>query len=507
MNDNDVYRQTGLSAVPSTAELSKESLEALLRVGQYLTSILDGDTLLRKVLEVAAETVSAERGFIVVFDKETEESSVRASLNLSEDVADEMAKPSESIINQALTEKKPILVHEPMTDPRFVGSESVILGQITSAIVAPLVLRDKQVGAIYVDSRLDRAKFTTENRDFIGAFAVMAALAYLNASRFDQLLDEKEHLQAEVQKVYGFDEIVGVHPTMQEVFQLMRKILSSDISVLLQGESGTGKELVARALHYNGKRKDKPFVAQFCGNLAENLLESELFGHKRGAFTGAISDKRGLFEVADGGTFFLDEIGDISPTIQTKLLRVLQDGVIRRVGDTQSRKVNVRIISATNKDLKNEVEEGRFREDLYYRLNVITMKMPSLRERRSDIPLLANHFLAKSAEKLSMPEKKLTGDAVRELQTYDWPGNVRELENALERAVVLSGDSPEITADDLIIPRTGKSGRKTLRDHEQEVVMKTLQEMDGNKTRTAEVLGVSLRWLHYRLKEWKTSDE
>ncbi len=492
---------------PSVEQLSSDSVQALIEVVQVLTGILEGDVLLNKILEIAVQTVNAETGFLVIKGRDDGVYSVRASHNLPQEEVEYPAKPSRKIVNQALDERAAVLAHDARTDPRFEGSESVVMHQITSAIAVPLIIGGEPVGAVYVDSRQDRGKFTDENKSFFNAFASFAALAYQNASRFDQLQDEKAQLQTEVQKVYGFSEIVGVHPAMQDVFVLMRKILHSDITVLLQGESGTGKELVARALHYNGPRRNKPFVAQFCGNLSETLLESELFGHVRGSFTGAVQDKRGLFEVANNGTFFLDEIADISPAIQTKLLRVLQDGVIRSVGGTESRNVDVRIVSATNKSLENEVEEGRFRDDLYYRLNVISIKMPSLRERRSDIPLLASHFLTKAAGKYKTTEKRLRKDALRCLEDYDWPGNVRELENAIERAVVLSGENPTITIDDLIIPRGAAQGRKTLRDYEKEIVQKTLSELDGNKTRTAEVLGVSLRWLHYRLNEWKKSEK
>jgi Nif-specific regulatory protein len=295
---------------------------------------------------------------------------------------------------------------------------------------------------------------------------------------------------------------------MIDVFNIMTRIMNSDITVLLEGESGTGKELVARALHYNSSRSEKPFVAQFCGNLAESLLESELFGHKKGSFTGAINDKKGLFEYADGGTFFLDEISEISPQIQAKLLRVLQNGEIRRVGETESRKIDVRIISATNRDLRKEVEKGNFREDLYYRLNVIQINMPPLRERHGDIPLLAKHFLKKFAKRGPGGTKRLSREAQRALDKYHWPGNVRELENCLERSMVLSMGE-EISAEDLLIPKTidEDKKRKTLKEIEKDVVLKTLEEEGGNKTRTADVLGVSLRWLHYKLNEWDVTNK
>jgi len=505
MDDGD-NRDLPISS--STEGLSESGLEALIQISQVLSSILDGDQLLERVLTIAMETVNAERGFIMIQPESGEEWQIRTSHNLSVEDADKLAGPSSKILQRVQAEKIPLLVHDAMTDPRFEGSESVIMQQITSAIAVPMLIRDELHGVIYVDSRRNRSKFTEENLAFFNVFAVQAALAYVNASRFDKLQQQNLALQTEMQKVYGFPEIVGVHPKMQEVFTLMRKILNSDISVLLLGESGTGKELVAQALHYNGPRRNKPFMAQFCGNLSENLLESELFGHKRGSFTGAFSDKKGLFEVTDGGTFFLDEIADISAAIQTKLLRVLQDGVIRRVGGTQNRSVDLRIISATNKDLQDEVNDGNFREDLFYRLNVITIRMPSLRERNDDIPLLANHFLERAAKKQGKPVKKINKAALKMMLNYRWPGNVRELENAIERAVVLSMDREEIIIDDLLISTESSDSKvnKTLREHEREIVLRTLDDTSGNKTKAADILGVSLRWLHYRLKEWQTTE-
>jgi Nif-specific regulatory protein len=486
-----------------------DSLEALLRISQVLSTILEGPALLRKVLEIAMETVHAQRGFVVVVGEEGNEWSIRASANLSDEEAGRIAQPSSKILKRVQAERVPLLVHDALTDPRFEGSESVIMQQITAAIAVPMMVRDELIGIIYVDSRQNRSRFTEQNLDFFRVFAVQAGLAYINAARFDRLQEDKLRLQTEMSKMYGFPSIIGVHPKMQEVFTLMRKILNSDISVMLLGDSGTGKELVAQALHYNGPRREKPFIAQFCGNLSENLLESELFGHKRGAFTGALNDKRGLMEVADGGTFFLDEIADISPTIQTKLLRVVQDGVIRRVGGTDSQSIDLRLLSATNKDLKQEVAENRFREDLYYRLNVITISIPPLRERGDDVILLADYFLKRAGERSDTPKKVVSREAVEMIKAYEWPGNVRELENAFQRAVVLAGDRDEILPDDLLIFTADDETphQKTLREFERDIVMSTLDKFEDNKTRTADALGVSLRWLHYRLKEWQTSNE
>ncbi len=474
---------------------------ALAEISQVINSIREIDPLLTKIMDIAIETVSAERGFMVLTRNNRKELAV--ARNISRETIQDLTQASTSIIQNALDSNEPVLTHDALADPRFSGSESVIFQQINSAACVPLNYRGKILGAIYLDSRLDREKFNEETMEFLRGFANQAAIAIENAYLYGEMREENRQLHSEVQRIYAFDEIIGKSPKMQEVFNIMGRIMNSDITVLLEGESGTGKELVARALHYNSPRRDKPFVAQFCGNLAENLLESELFGHKKGSFTGAYSDKKGLFEIAHGGTFFLDEIGEISPQMQSKLLRVLQEGEIRRVGDTEDRKVDVRIISATNRNLREEVEKKAFREDLFYRLNVIQIKMPPLRERYGDIPLLTRHFLKKFAKKRNEKPKQITREAMRILENYHWPGNVRELENCLERAIVLSV-SDQITPDDLLIPtienKTGR--RKTLKEMEKDIVLKTLEEEGGNKTRTAEVLGVSLRWLHYKLNEW-----
>ncbi len=485
--------------------LPREQLQALHDISQILNSITDIDRLLERVMDIAIQAVDGERGFLVLTEGEGNNNlSVRTARNISPEAALSISDISRSIVHGVIDSQQGVLTVDAQTDPRFSGSESVIFKQIRAVMSVPFILRGKLLGAIYLDSKTKREGFTDDSLAFLKSFSNLAAVAIENARLMGTLRVENDQLRSEVQRTYNFKEIMGSSPKMQSVFELLSKIIHSGISVLLEGESGTGKELVARALHYNGPRKDKPFIAQFCGNLSETLLESELFGHKRGSFTGAISDKRGLLEIANYGSFFLDEVADIPTSVQAKLLRVLQDGEFRRVGDTETRKVDVRIISATNRSLAKEVERGSFREDLFYRLNVITIHMPPLRDRIGDIPLLVQHFLAKHAQKSGARVKRINHDAMRIVEGYHWPGNVRELENAIERAIVLAEDR-DITPNELIIPRVAKpmGAAKSLKEYERELVVKTLEEMKGNKTRTAEALGVSLRWLHYKLADWK----
>ncbi|MCX7835795.1 MAG: sigma 54-interacting transcriptional regulator [bacterium] len=478
---------------------SSEQVQSLVEISSLLNSIHDLATLLPKIMDVALAPVQAERGLLVI--KENDDFRVAVARSIHNDEED-LVDYSRSIVRRAMTDNVAILTHDAQTDPRFSDAQSVIIKQITSVICVPLVVKDHVEGAIYLDAKQNRTQFTNESLDFLKILANISAIAIQNARYFEGLALEKVRLQSEVERTYAFSEIIGNHPKMIEIFKLLEKIKDSNISVLIEGESGTGKELVARALHYSSTRRSKPFIAQYCGNLSENLLESELFGHKRGSFTGAHQDKKGLLEIADGGTFFLDEIADISPTIQAKLLRVLQDGVIRRVGDTLERKVDVRIVSATNRSLKKEVEKGSFREDLYYRLNVVTITLPPLRERKSDIPLLVHHFLKKNAQRHGDPTpKRISPEALRQLQSYHWPGNIRELENTIERAYVLSSTS-QIEPEDLISPHFETDPDQTLRHITKQHVLKVLKDCEGNKKKAAELLDVSLRWLHYKLNEW-----
>jgi two-component system, NtrC family, response regulator AtoC len=323
-----------------------------------------------------------------------------------------------------------------------------------------------------------------------------------------KLLRENQYFRQELRQKYKFENIVGTTPAMLEVYKTVARLVDSKATVLIQGESGTGKELIAHAIHFNGPRAERPFVAVECASLAESLLESELFGHVRGAFTGAVETKKGLFEIAEGGTIFLDEIAEISQALQAKLLRVLQEHEIRRVGGTEPIPLDVRVIAATNKDLESLVNAGRFREDLFYRLNVVTVHLPPLRQRQEDIPLLANHFLRKYSEANHKLITHITPEAQELLCSYDWPGNVRELEHGIERAVTLTmnncllpEDLPPKLQRPVSPPRLGDSQPLlSLEELEKQHIQAVLRATQGNKKRAAQILGINRRSL-YRIAQ------
>lgn len=331
-----------------------------------------------------------------------------------------------------------------------------------------------------------------------------------------QLLEEARSLRERLERKYSLDNLVGESPEMLAVFKTIRQVAPSDSSVLVLGESGTGKELIAQALHQNSGRKLKPFVRVACASLPETLLESELFGHEKGSFTGALSARAGRFEIADGGTLFLDEIGDISATVQVKLLRFLEEREFERVGGNRTYKVDVRIVAATHRDLRKKLDDGSFREDLYYRMNVIEIHIPPLRERVGDIPLLAHHFLRKYADANHKEIEALSDEVLALLLGHPWPGNVRELENAIERAVVLA-DGPKLAPTHFptlrklsgvsLVPGVPDTGSvripgSTLHQIEREAIVRTLEAAGGSTSRAAEILQISTRKVQYRLKEY-----
>ena len=330
-----------------------------------------------------------------------------------------------------------------------------------------------------------------------------------------ELVDENVYLRRELEAKYRFSNIIGRSRRMQEIFAVIERIAKTSSTVLLQGESGTGKELIARAIHYSSNRSGQRFLSINCGALPENLLESELFGHERGAFTGAVREKKGLFQETHRGTLFLDEIGEMASSMQVKLLRALQEKTVRKVGGNREEAIDVRIIAATNRDLGTAVERGGFREDLYYRINVIPIHLPPLRQRRDDIPLLADFFVKKCSREMGLPEKRVSPEAMHYLESYDWPGNVRELENAIERALALSAGET-LTAEDvpsqllsrvkqpaagIYLPADGVELEEFLDQIRRQLMSEALDRTNGIQTQAAELLGVTFRSFRYYAKK------
>ena len=448
--------------------------DALLQISEEIGSVHDTAELLDRITDIAMGVLKAERGFMLLKSGNSGFSATTAR-NISQESISGIQNLSSSVVNQVLENGEPVLTFDAQSDSRFASAESVVIQQIRSIACTPLLRKNEVIGAIYMDSRINTEQFNDESLQFLQAFARQAALAIENARLFEKLQTENRQLKKQISLSTVFPEIIGESREIQEILDMIDRVADAKATVLIEGESGTGKELVARALHYHSSRKDKLFVPVFCGGLTESLLESELFGHKKGAFTGAIDNKAGLFEEADGGTIFLDEIGDINMNVQTKLLRVIQEGEIKRVGDAKSRIVDVRIVSATNKDLWKEVQAKRFREDLYYRLNVINIKMPALRERDEDILVLGKHFLKKFARINNKAIDGFSQSAENSMLSYQWPGNIRELENTVERAVILAR-SGKITPDLLNLSKTRVNdlAGKTLREIERAVIAETL---------------------------------
>jgi Nif-specific regulatory protein len=425
-----------------------------------------------------------------------------------------------SVFRKVVSERAAVLASDA---PNEVGQTESLLGaQIRSVLGVPLWKGDDILGVLQIDNRESAGVFTSADLDVCAVLADSASLAVANARLVQRLRAAEERLKKEnaflktreesrrVGK--GEQEIVGSSPPMRALFEQLAKVVDTRVTVLVQGETGVGKELIAAAVHYRSRRRSQLFVSQNCAAMPENLLESELFGHKKGSFTGAHEDKKGLFEIADGGTLFLDEITETPPSLQSKLLRVLQEGEIRAIGATQEKRVNVRIVAATNRNLEKEVAAGRFREDLYYRLNVFPIRVPPLRERREDIPLLAEHLLARYGAELGKPAAGFTQQAMELLQAYDWPGNVRELQNEVQRLVIqIEGDgfitpdllSPRIRQIEGLLERV-KPTKGTLKEMmdqlERWLLIEALREHDNNKTAAAKTLGITREGLHKKLR-------
>ncbi|HZM70302.1 MAG TPA: sigma 54-interacting transcriptional regulator [Candidatus Cryosericum sp.] len=489
----------------AASDASSRMLQTLFEITQSINTIHEPQQLLDRVLDLAIELVGAERGLIFMARGEGGEMDLVVARNVERRTIKDATEYSRSILREA-GRGRSILSHDAGRDARFRGYKSVAQFKIRSLMCVPLSLQGRVLGTVYLDTRAPGVVFTPDSLRFLEAFASQAAVAVENARLFDRVRQENETLRQAVKERYGFESIVGRSAAMRDLFDLLARVAPSGLPVMIRGESGTGKELVARAIHLNSPRRDRPFYTENCAALPDTLLESELFGHVKGAYTGADSSRKGLFELADGGTLFLDEVGDTSMTLQSKLLRVLQNGEVRPLGSEASIRVNVRILSATNRELEAMVREKKFREDLYYRLKGIAVTLPPLRERREDIPLLADHFLTKLARENGSRKLRIDPLLLAHLSRRHWSGNVRELENQIYRlALFASGDV--ITLEDArhdyefdkapLSPLARDAGtplnRTTLR--------RALSDAGGNRNEAARLLGISRATLFRKIRQ------
>jgi Nif-specific regulatory protein len=475
-------------------------LDALLRVTAAVNSIGEPELLERTVLEAVLDAAPADRAAIVLLGDSSDQAGSTARLE-RHGQRESNFEISRWVLRQVVEQGVAVLSNDVPGEPAWQDTAGLIERRVHSLLTAPLKVYGRVRGVLYLESSNPLAIFDDKLQQFIAAVASVAAQALENARRLDVLANGNRRLEEEIDIEH---EMIGESPRMREIYLFIAKVAPTDSTVLIHGESGTGKELVARAIHKNSRRAGKPFVAINCAAITETLLESELFGHEKGAFTGAVSQKKGKLEVAEGGVVFLDEIGELAPVLQAKLLRVLQEREFERVGGTRPIKLNVRLIAATNRDLQELARSGGFRQDLYYRLNVVSIRMPALRDRREDVEPLAAHFARKYAEKMNRTVTGISAAARASLVNYAWPGNVRELENAMERAVVL-GSGAEILAGDLpeaILERHAACRSTVTRYHEgvqeakKRIILTAVQQAGGQYTEAARLLGVHPNYLH-----------
>ena len=486
-------RPESLAALPAPERMAR-NLSVLLRIGSGIGAMRDAELLAWTLLGMVFDVIPAERGAILLMDEGEIQSHTAWDRVKGPDHPVEV---SPGIVKRVTEERISILENGANAGGRPGSAEA------RSVLCAPLTAGERVLGVLYLDTANPTTRFNDEDLELVSAIAGLAAMGIENARQFERLKLENQQLRAEANLTH---DMVGRSAKMKEVYQFIERVAPSDATVLIHGESGTGKELVARAIHKNSPRKNAPFVALNCAAFTETLLESELFGHEKGAFTSAISQKKGFLEVAEGGTVFLDEVGELSPVLQAKLLRVLQEREFMRVGGTRPIKMNVRFLAATNRELQKSVKEGGFRGDLFHRLNVISISLPALREHPEDIPLLAEHFAGRYAEKCNRVVRGISEEARTCLARYEWPGNIRELENAMERAVVV-GTSEWILREDLpeMVIESGAGAEKELapakfhevvRRMKKELILSALGQSGGNITEAARALGLHGNYLH-----------
>ena len=474
-------------------------LSALMKVSTTINAIRGVEELQQRLLDLLFEVVPAQHGAILLtVNEDFDDGSVFALDRIRG--KDEAVTVSKTIAQQVLREGVALLTNDVTSDEEL-STQSMVTSRAVSVLCVPLMVMERKLGALYLDTSLKGDNFNRDHLQLVTAISGIASVAIENARHFEWLESENRRLLEDVNIEHN---MIGESPAMQRVYHFISKVSPTDSTVLVTGESGTGKELAARAIHRNSKRTQKPFIAVNCAALTETLLESELFGYEKGAFTGAFAQKKGRLEIAEGGTLFLDEIGEISPALQVKLLRVLQEREFERVGGTQSIQVDIRVIAATNKNLETAIEQGEFRQDLFYRLNVVAFEMPPLRERREDIMLLASYFANKYGPTCNRKLTGISAEARTILTAYDWPGNVRELENAIERAVVL-GTTDQILPEDLpenVLEAKSSTRISTDKYHEavterkREIILKALEQATGNFTEAARILDLHPNYLH-----------
>jgi transcriptional regulator with GAF, ATPase, and Fis domain len=482
-DERDENREAELAGLRKLHEFS-ERLMASTSLDEQLSALIDA----------IVDVTHAGKGFLILIADGQPKVTVARNLE-QQNLPDAVKHLSDSILQTVIRTKKPLIVSDALHDTHFGSSESVMNLQLASVMCAPLIAQGQLLGVLYVGNDNVRSLFAEKSLDMLTIFAGQASLILQNALLLDQLKTDVVNLEGKLE-MRKFGDIIGSCPSLIEVFNKVEKVATTNINVLITGETGTGKELIAREIHRRSPRMNQPFVVVNCGAIPENLMESELFGHVRGAFTGAVATRNGKFQAADGGTLFLDEIGEMPVALQVKLLRALQEKIVMKVGDTKPEPVDIRVIAATNRDLELEIQRGGFREDLYYRLNVVNLHLPPLRERGDDVVVLAKYLLGKYSEEFGAKVKGFTPNALIAMKKYDWPGNVRQVENRIKKAIVLC-DKTLIGPEDMDLFPEALSPIQTLtqarEDFQRRYILEVLERNNGNRTKTARDLGVDPR--------------
>jgi transcriptional regulator with GAF, ATPase, and Fis domain len=512
-----LFTEVSAEAAPSTsgggsksAKNEKSDIEGIRRLQAFSERLMTSrsvDELLEALLDAIIELTGAGRGVVLLVDPGDAKDSaprVRASRNLQrEALQDASGAISDSMVRQVIETRRPVIVSDALTDTTFGKSESVIALKLSSVMCVPLLSQGEAIGALYVANDEVKHLFERPQLDLLQIFGAQASLILQNAMLLSALRADKEKLSAELSDK-RFGEIIGSCASMLEVFRKLQKVAGTDIIVLITGETGTGKELIARELHRRSNRESGPFVTVNCGAIPENLIESEMFGHVKGAFTGAIASRAGKFQQADGGSLFLDEVGELPPSMQVKLLRALQERVVFRVGDNRPEKCDIRIIAATNRNLEEMIKTGEFREDLYYRLNVVNLWLPPLRDRGDDVFIIAKALLSKHADELNSPVRGFSPQALAAIKKYSWPGNIRQLENRIKKGLVLC-DRTLLGPEDLDLGPEAEQPivplEKAKEDFQRRYVLEVLERNNGNRTQTARDLGVDPRTIFRYLEK------